>query len=420
MKAVNNQLAKPLKKQIARAYVIATALLLAFYTIMVHLIILQTENNVGESRLTITAPYHLQQYQHGNKGTIRIDPLLVLYDDYQQLPDNIRTAITHDWTGIQSIHSDHDDSEYVVLAQMINTNDKNSIVYAVEDNNAYEWSDFTFTLFEITLLATGILVGFIAVIFLMRAAKHIASPLTQLVDELDKSSVTNFEAIEIDQQLPEELAQTLAAINSYRSRINQLIKREQTFTRYVSHELRTPMTVITGSLSILRRNNEPNIQKQVARIKASVAEMEQLTATFLLLARDKANNSTLVVDEACISDIVDKFATQINNNQVQFSWQLKQTFPMHVEPQLFFAVIQNLLINAINCSVNGKVSLFVSEQSIEVIDTGVGLNDKPRGYEGFGIGLQLVNDICQKYQWQFSLTNNKDAGCSASVQLNNL
>ena len=42
--------------------------------------------------------------------------------------------------------------------------------------------------------------------------------------------------------------------------------------------------------------------------------------------------------------------------------------------------------------------VFVSEKMVEIIDNGVGLNEKPRGYEGFGIGLQIVNDICQRYQ----------------------
>ena len=60
-------------------------------------------------------------------------------------------------------------------------------------------------------------------------------------------------------------------------------------------------------------------------------------------------------------------------------------------------------------------TVFVSEKMVEIIDNGAGLNEKPRGYEGFGIGLQIVNDICQRYQWQFSLNNNANGGCTARV-----
>ena len=77
--------------------------------------------------------------------------------------------------------------------------------------------------------------------------------------------------------------------------------------------------------------------------------------------------------------------------------------------------LQNLLKNAIACSENGTVTLLVNEYQIEVIDDGLGLETKPRGYEGFGIGLVLVRDICRKYNWQFSLENNLGKGCTAMV-----
>ena len=83
-------------------------------------------------------------------------------------------------------------------------------------------------------------------------------------------------------------------------------------------------------------------------------------------------------------------------------------------------VLQNLLKNAIACSENGRVTLLVNEYQIEVIDDGLGLDTKPRGYEGFGIGLVLVRDICRKYNWQFSLENNLGKGCTAKVAFGSL
>jgi len=49
---------------------------------------------------------------------------------------------------------------------------------------------------------------------------------------------------------------------------------------------------------------------------------------------------------------------------------------------------------------NGILGLKVtmSKHGFKVIDSGVGLDEKAHGYEGFVIGLLIVNDICIKYQ----------------------
>ena len=152
------------------------------------------------------------------------------------------------------------------------------------------------------------------------------------------------------------------------------------------------------------------------RIDNAVIEMEQLIHTFLLMARNE-DSDTINVDISAefIDQILQGFESTINANQVTFYQEIQCEFSLNVQPLLFSAVVNNLLKNAINCNVKGNVSLFISPQRIDVIDNGVGLDAKPRGYEGFGIGLNIVRDICEKYHWQFSIKNNPGDGCTASV-----
>jgi signal transduction histidine kinase len=123
----------------------------------------------------------------------------------------------------------------------------------------------------------------------------------------------------------------------------------------------------------------------------------------------------VTVSDDFIKEIVKDFEATIKANNVLFHQELQCDFDLSVQPLLFSAVIKNLLKNAINCSIDGNVSLFISPQRIDVIDNGIGLEAQPRGYEGFGIGLNIVRDICEKYQWQFSIKNNQTYGCTASV-----
>jgi signal transduction histidine kinase len=177
------------------------------------------------------------------------------------------------------------------------------------------------------------------------------------------------------------------------------------------------MTVIKGTLSILNRQNNQMIEKQTLRIKQAVIDMEQLTNTFLLLARNDEQLATpFTVDEAYITLQMSDVEHLLRANNTQFNLQLQQPINMIAEPVLFNVLIKNLLINAINCTFEGRVSLFIDNSQLNVIDSGIGLDNKPRGYEGFGIGLIIVKDICEKYNWQFELNNNVTQGCTASVK----
>jgi len=247
-------------------------------------------------------------------------------------------------------------------------------------------------------------------------AKRIGLPFEDLAKQLEDDDGAQFSPIEIDGELSLELVKTLSAINCYRQRISESLEREQAFTRYISHEFRTPMTVIRGCLSILRRSDDPKLLKQTTRIDNAITEMEQLTHTFLLLAREENTEvNELVIDQQYIEQCIANIAKKISANDVCFKIEFKQSFHLKAQPLLLKAIVQNLCLNAINCSVGGEVTLIMSQQGIKVIDNGVGLAAKPRGYEGFGIGLNLVRDICKKYGWQFELTDNQTQGCTATV-----
>jgi signal transduction histidine kinase len=54
-----------------------------------------------------------------------------------------------------------------------------------------------------------------------------------------------------------------------------------------------------------------------------------------------------------------------------------------------------------------------------VIDQGRGLNEsnatKESATEGHGLGLLIIHDLCERYQWQFELTNAANKGCIATI-----
>jgi signal transduction histidine kinase len=90
----------------------------------------------------------------------------------------------------------------------------------------------------------------------------------------------------------------------------------------------------------------------------------------------------------------------------------------------------NLLRNAWHYTDKGFVRLTLRENSFVVEDSGIGIpeeqrqamfqpfvrGDERRG-EGLGLGLSLVQRICNQQQWQVQLSTREPNGCRFTVEL---
>jgi len=410
----------PIAQKINRVFLIGAALLILAYGLLFKASILVTENKTSMHRLVLVGPHYFKSYQQGLQGKIAIDPLLTSFDDYQLLPEKIISRISPDWSGIDSLHFSKDDTEVAIFSQEI----AGKKYYLVENVNAIEWSDNAFRMLELIILSCGLALFLLTSTFVKNKAIKLSVPFTQLAKRLSTDPGEAFEKIDIDGTTTLELKQTLEAVNSYREKIALAMTREQSFTRYISHELRTPMTVIKGSLSVLRKQEHQHISKQCQRIARAVDDMQALTQTFLLLARDELNaRQALKIDKELIEKQLQDLSSYITSNQCCINLQILENVELVVEEVLFTALVKNLLLNAINNTPNGNISIFIEQKQLMIVDNGSGLEHQHRGYEGFGIGLILVRDICQKYHWLFSLENNleisqennNDKGCRAIV-----
>ena len=402
---------------ISRAYILGTLLLLLINWLIFRSVILVTENTVNTNRLNEVSEFHLDYYRNGGEGTRQIDSLTKSYDEFLSLPTIIQRHISPQWLGTTSVHFDENDSEYVIFAKKID----NKTFYLLENSHATEWGDDVFLMIELSIIVGGLLLALCARIYIVAAANKISLPFRSLAKQLDGDEAKSFEPLTVEGHATIELKQTLKAINDYRQSIAQSITREKSFTRFVSHELRTPMTVIKGSVSLLNRLDNEKILIQTTRINKAVDDMNELTQTLLLLARDHKNDDgEIVIDDKFINQELLDIETYIQSNECQIDYQILSAFRLSAQPTLFKALFKNLLINAVNSTAKGQVSIFLDKGQLTIIDNGLGLEAQSRGYQGFGIGLVIVKDICQKYGWQFSLENNETQGCTAKVLFHNI
>ncbi|WP_369989911.1 sensor histidine kinase [Pseudomonas xanthosomatis] len=234
----------------------------------------------------------------------------------------------------------------------------------------------------------------------------------------------------------DEVGQLAVAFDDTLGRLRDALTRERLFTSDVSHELRTPLMVLATSCELLIEN--PNLdtrsRSQVERIARATEEMRELVKTFLMLARAQRDEGA-VASQATLREVADDLTGVWRDTIEQKGLALYYDGRVSASPVLYNAtflqsVMGNLLRNAAHYTDSGYIRLSLQSDGFSVEDSGVGIpeeqreamfrpfvrGDERRG-EGLGLGLSLVQRICDDQGWQVTLTTTLPHGCRFQVSL---
>ncbi|WP_397454042.1 sensor histidine kinase [Pseudomonas sp. NA-150] len=233
----------------------------------------------------------------------------------------------------------------------------------------------------------------------------------------------------------DEVGELAVSFDATLGRLHAALVREKMFTSDVSHELRTPLMVLASSCELLLENPaiDERSRNQVRRISRASAGMSQLVETFLMLARVEANEgrngprSTLA---ETADELIDLWKKPIAEKGIELIYVRDDSSPTQYNDTLLHSVMGNLLRNAWHYTDTGFIRLTLHASSFSVEDSGIGIpeemqqaifkpfvrGDEQRG-EGLGLGLSLVQRICENQHWQVSLRSLEPNGCCFSVEL---
>jgi signal transduction histidine kinase len=233
----------------------------------------------------------------------------------------------------------------------------------------------------------------------------------------------------------DEVGELAVAFDATLGRLRQALTRERLFTSDVSHELRTPLMVLASSCELLLENPaiDARGRSQVERIARASEEMRELVQTFLMLARAQREDAGAAPQQnlAQVADsLLCVWREPIESKGLKLQFEPGNPPDTRYNATLLTAVMGNLLRNACHYTEQGFIQLTLNGNGFVVEDSGVGIPEEKREAmfqpfvrgaekrgEGLGLGLSLVQRICENQGWIVSLSTMEPNGCRFEVVL---
>lgn len=362
------------------------------------------------------------EYQHGRD--LDLEEGSAFFPAGPNLPDYLRSIPT----GYTEIVLDDRDRAYYAYHQVVGE----TSYFLVKDQTSFENAE--------TLLIKAVFGGFVlsvlaSLVLGVLLVKQVIAPVRKLTAQVTQRESMREEGHALAAGYAEdEVGALAAAFDATFFRLRQALRREALFTSDVSHELRTPLMVIQSTCEILvaKENLEEYTRKKIEAIRRAAKEMNELVEAFLALARGKENHSETATLESIIDSQWRNWKHMAEKKQNRLLLQEKERNPeqkrIAYPAVLLRTVIDNLIRNANHHTDGGEIGLVLHSDGFELWDSGSGIpvDDQSKVFqpyyrgtashsESLGLGLSLVQRICEREHWKISLEPNQPKGCRFKI-----
>lgn len=318
-----------------------------------------------------------------------------------------------------------DDSPRVVLEAGVYENEAAEAFVAVQpvDDN----SEVLYLVFDVSELepleglelpfyaSFGVVIAAVLLLTAMMLARRldrlVLAPLRDLADATDRWDLHDWKERRLaSDDRRDEIGQLSRSTRSAALRIRGFLQRERQFTRNASHELRSPLTVIKGATELLRARHAADADaRPVERIERATRRMESIIETFLWLAREDVDTPAMPLEvEPLVEDCLEHLPRRPDREH-HIELDVPFGLRLSVSAEALRIVLDNLLGNALRHGASGAVRLEIRETHLtmtnplsEPIDDVESLR-RPFVGEGSGIGLAIVEELCERYGWELGL-----------------
>lgn len=349
------------------------------------------------------------------------------YDEVGSLPESLREwAQTNPAEGIYEFQSE--ELHVAVLSTNKPATDieqqRAFVVFDVAGIEAASSEDWWWLLAITGVVGTLGVLGFGLGVVVMRRAVAPVVHLAKVVADIDPEhlSAEDHKRIQSSRFGDDEVGMLARTIEKTLERISAFVERERYFTSSASHELRTPITVITGALELLEQSDlSATDVEAVDRVRRATLDMKTTIEMFLCLARE--TDDGLYDEQFSVMPLVNQAIDQqrylLSGKSVDINIDELAKPEVRGHPQAFSIAVNNLVRNAFEHTLDGQgpITIHIKERDLLITNgvtnlVGSDADERPLPAEalspqGYGLGLGIVQRLCERNGWSFSLHTNE-------------
>jgi PAS domain S-box-containing protein len=259
---------------------------------------------------------------------------------------------------------------------------------------------------------------------------------TTLVKDEDGNLVA---AVGVAKNITEE-KRMLSEIIQAKEKAENANRLKSEFLAQISHEIRTPLVGIIGYTDLIRSEYELGEVKDLSNYLDAIIQsgkrIQRTMELILLTSQTIANSYQYRPEELNLFDEI-LFPLYQEFKPIALSKKIEFNIINNTENQILLLdkysleqIFENLIDNAIKYTENGKVDIEISNQNgrlvVNIIDTGIGISEEfqqqvyepfrqeeqgySRAYEGVGLGLTLVKNLCDINHITITIKSKKGSG----------
>lgn len=221
--------------------------------------------------------------------------------------------------------------------------------------------------------------------------------------------------------------------------VHEAFEKEREFTANASHELMTPISILQSKIENLMEEPAVSemIHQRLIEMQRTLNRLKKIVRSLLLISR--IENAQFALSETInikvlIADVLEDISHRMEEKEISFSAEVSDDNLQHVNRDLLFQLIYNLVNNAIKYN-REKGSIHISgrpgkDHGYELIveDTGIGIPEadlpaifnrfrkaNPAGGGGYGLGLSIVKSIADYHKIQISAKSAVNKGTTFTL-----